>query len=114
MKPEVTEWSVRLDGETLEARFDGWLTQKQGEASAKAFVAKFDQCTHERLDIVFEVTGMTGYAPAARRAWQRSLLPYRRRIRSITTVGASTVVRMGASTIGLLLRVPVRHLEAAS
>jgi hypothetical protein len=52
---------------------------------------------------------MSGYAPDARRAWQDTLAPHRTKLRNVRTRGATTLVRMGATVVGLFLGLPVQH-----
>jgi len=50
---------------------------------------------------------MTGYHRGAREAWQSTLWPLRHKIRSIVVVGGTPLVRIGATTLGLALRIPI-------
>ena len=50
---------------------------------------------------------MAGEEHAAREAWQSALWPLRSKLRHVTVVGGHALVRLGASTLGLALGVPV-------
>jgi hypothetical protein len=94
-------WSVQRSSEKrVVVTFEGHLSSADGERSAQDFVTAMG--THD-CDVEWDVRGMTGYDSGARKAWQRRLLPVRRQIRSITLVGGSALVRMGASAIALVL-----------
>jgi len=80
--------------------FDGRLSAEDGRGSATAFI---ERCKAERIDIVWDVSNMRGYDSEARRAWQDALLPHRHRFRTITVIGGTALVRMGASAVALML-----------
>lgn len=100
-------WVLTREGATLRASFEGTLTASEGERSAAALRELVRDL--EGVDIVLHVRDMEGFDTAARKAWQRELRPLRARIRSLRTVGASPIVRLGASTLGLLVGIPVDH-----
>lgn len=68
----------------------------------------------ELCDVEWDVRGMTGYDSGARKAWQRQLMPLRRQIRSITLIGGSSLVRMGAGVLALVLRIDCRFAATPS
>jgi hypothetical protein len=65
--------------------------------------------TLDSVVLVLDVERMTGYASSARRAWQEALAPHRARLREVRTRRASSLVRMGATVIGLFLGMTVVH-----
>lgn len=91
--------------------FDGHLSSGDGEQAAREFVAALGG---EACDVEWDVRRMTGYDSGARKAWQRQLMPRRRQIRSITLVGGSPLVRMGASALALVLRIDCRFAATSS
>jgi hypothetical protein len=110
MAAKVT-WQIRESADRVVFRFHGYLSGADGVASATALAEVLRQrCVH----VSFDVGEMDGYAGEARRAWQTVLMPQRRRILSITCIDGNPLVRMGASTLGLALGIPVRHERKAA
>ncbi len=89
--------------------FQGHLSTAEGEQSVRELMTALNE---QACDVEWDVRGMTGYDSGARKAWQRELLPRRRQIRSITLVGGSALVRMGASAIALVLGIHCRFIAA--
>lgn len=100
-------WRIERLGHVVQARFDGYLDEAAGHASAQ----RFESLTVglERLEIVFDVRAMDGYDNAARNAWGRVMRKRREQIVSIETVGASPIIRLGASVLGMFAGVLVTH-----
>lgn len=93
----------------LRLTFLGYLGAEAGQESASAVA---NELAERAEHMTLEVASMTGYASDARRAWQGTLRPYRKRLLSLTLVGANPLVRMGATAMGLALGVRVRFLAA--
>jgi hypothetical protein len=91
------------------AVFDGYLSAEQGKASSAAFRAAFGD---DRREVVWDVTGMTGFDGAARVAWADVVWPVRKRISRLQIIGATGVVKVGALFLALLLRAPFEFVEA--
>ena len=99
-------WSVSTDEGVLVARFDGHLSEKEGELSARAFVRELQ--TAGIIDVAFDVRAMTGYDRGARVARQRELYPVRDCILTLEVRGGNSMVRMGASVMALALGIEMR------
>jgi hypothetical protein len=95
-------------GEELWVCFEGYLDGESGLASARA-VADVLEASSTAVGLVLDVGAMSGYAPEARRAWQETLAPHHTKLRHARTRGASTLVRMGATVVGLFLGLSVHH-----
>ncbi len=105
-------WTVRqASSQRLVVTFHGHLSAADGEQSVRELVAALGA---QPCDIEWDVRDMTGYDSDARKAWQRELLPRRRQIRSITLIGGSALVRMGASAMALVLGIECRFAAAPS
>jgi len=98
-------WSVRREEGVVCAEFVGYLDGRDGESSAREFVAAVER---DAVEVVFDVRQMSGYASAARRSWIRQLMPIRKQLRSIEVRGGNPLVRMGGSVVGAVLGVPVK------
>lgn len=100
--------SVRDDGARIWISFTGHLTGPDGRRSAdevRTALAK------QPRELVLDVREMSGYESAARQAWMDKLYPMRARLLAINVIGGSTLVKMGASTIALFLRVKYRYVD---
>lgn len=98
-------WEIHRGAVFITAVFEGYLSAEEGRDSAQQFSEALQEL--ETAFVIFDVTGMTGYDTASRVAWQKALLPYRRRIASIELRGGNTLVQMGASVLALALGVPL-------
>lgn len=103
-------WNVVVDTDRgrVTAVFEGHLTGDEGVASAAAFREAFDD---RALDVVWNVTTMTGFDGQARNAWAEAVWPLRRHIKSLKVVGARGIVRVGATFLALLLGKPHEFVE---
>lgn len=106
-------WKVipAVDQGRVTAVFEGHLDAEAGAASAGEFKAAFGD---EALDVVWDVTGMTGFDGAARSAWAEAVWPLRAQIKSLKVVGAQGMVRIGATFLALLLGKPYEFVPAGS
>jgi len=103
-------WNVTRDRESNEviAVFEGHLGAEDGVASAAQFREAFKE---EALDVVWDVTGMTGFDGGARSAWAEAVWPIRSQIKSLKIIGARGIVRVGATFLALLLGKPYAFVE---
>lgn len=101
MKPWTMD--VSTDGHRVDVTFSGHLTAAEGTESAEAFRRILSQTPR---DVVWDVRAMSGYDGAARDAWGKTLWPVRGSIRSLTVIGARGLMRIGATFLAVLLRVP--------
>ena len=90
------------------AIFDGYLGAEDGAASAAEFRAAFGGAS---LAVVWDVTSMAGFDPAARSAWADAVRPIRSQIDSLKIVGARGMVRIGATFLALLLGTPYEFVS---
>ena len=106
--PSAT-WQIERYGKLVEAHFNGFLDADAGTKSA----AELERATKEldEFRLVFHVGSMAGYDNEARRAWSRVMRVRRRHITAIVTIGASPIIRLGASLLGALAGVLVEHRE---
>jgi len=91
------------------AVFEGHLDAESGQASAQEFRAAFSGAP---LDVVWDVTRMTGFDGGARSAWAEAVWPLRSQIKSLRIVGARGIVRIGATFLALLLGTPHEFVDA--
>jgi hypothetical protein len=103
-------WNVTRDRESSQvvAVFEGHLGADDGVASAAQFREAFDE---KPLDVVWDVTHMTGFDGGARAAWAEAVWPIRNRIKSLKIIGARGIVRVGATFLALLLGKPYEFVE---
>jgi len=92
------------DGTAVLVTFRGKITAREGAISG-------DTCATElgrrAAHVVWDLTAVTGYDPAARIAWQNALSPVRHRIRSMEVIGGSPLVRLGTVTLTMTLGLEV-------
>lgn len=78
------------------------------EDDARPIIAEFERLVPSgEFELHLELAGLEQYDPAARALWVESLHSRRARCCRIVLFGARPVIRMVASTIALVLRVPV-------
>lgn len=89
--------------------FSGHLDETAGAESAKRFAAELGS---KQTNIVFDISAMKSYDAKARGAWQEMLWPKRELIKSLSIIGGSPLVRMGAHMLGMALRAKVQNADS--
>ncbi len=102
-------WEVSRGRERIVVVFRGHVSEEDGHASARAFLAALGES--RAVELVFDVRDVQGYTGRARQAWQGLLLPRRRQIRSLGVLSRSRLTRMGASVFALMLGVDCRFYD---
>jgi hypothetical protein len=103
-------WHVthERDSNEVVAVFEGYLGGEEGVASAGQFREAFKE---KPLDVVWDVTRMTGFDGGARAAWAEAVWPLRSQIKSLKIIGAKGIVRVGATFLAMLLGKPCEFAE---
>lgn len=101
-------WMLRRSGAQVRATFRGFLDARSGQVSAAELERALEDL--DQAHLYLDVGAMDGYANEARQAWGKVLQRHHRRICTLTTSGATPIVRLGASLLGMLARVEVKHL----
>jgi hypothetical protein len=104
-------WKIDKSTDRVTASFVGRLTAAEGVDSARAFV---EALSGPPLAIAFDIREMTGYDSEARVAWQQAVAPKRSQILSLTVIGGHPLVKIGATTLALFLRIPHRFVDDPS
>ena len=89
--------------------FDGHLSSEEGATSAAAFREALEEA---QLDVVWDVSRMTGFDGDARNAWAQATWPVRANIKSLRIIGAKGIVRVGATFLALLLGKPHEFVDS--
>ena len=103
-------WTLKKDAAlgSVVVVFTGRLTKEEGEASAHAFREAVES---EPTNVEWDLRQMTGYDSGARTAWQKHLWPVRDKLQSVRVVGGNGLVRLGATTLGLALGIPISFAD---
>jgi hypothetical protein len=91
------------------AVFEGHLSSEEGAASAAAFRACFQGSP---IEVVWDVTTMSGFDGGARSAWAETVWPLRGQITRLRIVGARGIIRIGATFLAVLLGKPYEFVAA--
>jgi hypothetical protein len=91
----------------LVVTFRGRVTVESGQASAARFLELLGT---RRVHVVMDVCCVSGYASAARKAWQTALMPQRGQLLSLTIASDSSLTRMGGNLFGTFLGIPHRSV----
>lgn len=105
-----TAWRLSIDParRVILMAFDGRLSAAEARTSADAFVAVLSTGPH---DVVWDLRNMNSYDMLAPLAWQRTLTPWMRNIRSLGVVGGNPFVRLGATALAAALGIPLRDVS---
>jgi hypothetical protein len=87
----------------LIATLVGHLTGDDGRESATEFRQALQAGP---VHAIWDLRSMSGCDSQARDAWQNTIWPLRKSIRSLTVVGGNALVRVGAVFLAALLGVP--------
>jgi hypothetical protein len=107
----AVSWKVVRSTETnqVSAVFEGHLNTADGVASAAEFRQAFQG---PPLEVVWDVTALTGFDSGARSAWAEALWPVRSQFKSLEVVGAKgALIRVGATFLAVLLGAPYKFSE---
>jgi hypothetical protein len=103
-------WTTWLDPDgNIRVRIEGFLDTAQGERTIQSVVGLL---SFQPRDVVFELSGMTGYRRGVRTSWQEVLLEHRASLRRFVLIGGTSVVRMSLSVIAMSLGIPLVVQEA--
>lgn len=94
-------FSLHIEPKRLWLTFYGTLSANDGAVSAEQVSACL---LHSPRELVLDVRKMKGYDSKARQAWTAVLGPQQKQITRILVVGGSALIRLGASTIAMLLK----------
>ena len=86
----------------LVVQFEGKLLADEARAKIAAIQAELDDVS-EPVHMIWDALAMTAYEGEARTLWQDGLAGLRPRIHAIHLITASSVIRMGASVVGMVL-----------
>lgn len=101
-------WKIATSADgRLTVAFAGALDAASGLASALAFAQALGD---ESRNVVFDIREMKGYESGARIAWQQTIGPKRKQLLSLVVVGGRPLVKVGALTLALFLRIPHRFV----
>lgn len=79
---------------------------RENIATATALVRRLGQC-----EFVMDLRELDGYETAARAAWQESLSEFKSRVRAVTLVGGSPLIRMTGSAVCLYAGIKMRFAD---
>lgn len=79
---------------------------REHTAAATALVRTLGHC-----EFVMDMRELGGYDTAARSAWQESLSEFKSRVRAVTLVGGSPLIRMTASAVCLYAGIKMRFVD---
>lgn len=105
--PMPGAWAIVERGQVVVVRFGEHVSTAEGEASARALLAKIGSRSFE---LQLDLRETRGYESGARKAWQEALWPRRGQLISIVVASRSAVPRMGASMFAAFLGIPCRHV----
>src|SRR4051812_2745192 len=98
-------WSVTREGRNAVCVvFRGHIFSEDGAASAQRCFSMFGS---DSLHIIVNAPDFEGYDAQGRQAWQSTMWPIRRQIKSITLLNRKPLIRMGVTAFGLFVGIPV-------
>ena len=108
------EWCEKREGNCLRFTFGEQLSELDAEFAIlkwkQAFQQKKDQC----ISLIWDCTKMRGYESGARLKWTNTLFELKPRIGSIWLISDSSIVRMGASVMGMATSLHIKAVSSES
>ena len=108
----MIEWVTKSNKQWLKFTFKGALTIKDVEAAIVEWKEAFRSVGDGSINLIWDCRDMHGYDSAARIKWTDALKEMKPRIDKIWLVSGSSLIRMGASVIGLLTSINIKAVES--
>lgn len=111
--PKV-EWYEKKGRNFLRFTFGEQLTERDADFAIlkwkHEFRLKRDQC----ISLIWDCKHMKGYESGARQKWTNTLFELKPRIGSIWLISESTIIRMGASVMGMATSMSIKAVTCES
>ena len=108
------EWHEKRGNSYLKFTFGEQLTERDAEFAIlkwkRAFKEKNDQC----IGLIWDCTNMKQYESGARQIWTNALFELKHQIGSIWLISDSTLIRMGASVMGMATSLHIKAVASES
>lgn len=90
---------------SLQGQYTG-ETARENISLATRLVRQLESC-----EFVMDLRNLEGYETGARTAWQESLAEFKKRVRAVTLVGGSPLIRMTGSAVCLYAGIKCRLVD---
>lgn len=83
----------------IQFTFKGKFTEDASIEGTQAWSQIFDDNPHTNYSLFWDCTEMTGFEPAARNEWYKSMKTYKSRITEVTVISKSIIIRGAAKVM---------------
>ena len=108
------EWSEKSEKQCLRFTFGEKLTAKEAEVAIAEWREAFQSKKDEPIILIWDCRKMKGYESAARTKWTEALKELKPQIDTIWLISDSTLIRMGASVMGMLSSINIQAVSPES
>ena len=108
------EWSQKSGKKFLRFVFGETLTIKEAEIAIKEWKEIFKHQVNESIVLIWDCRKMKGYDSDARTKWTGALKEMKSQIDMIWLITESTIIRMGASVMGMLSTINIKPIRSES
>ena len=108
------EWSEKSGRQCLKFTFEGRLTSKDAEVAIAEWKKMFQSKAEESIILIWDCKKMKDYDTEARLIWSNALKEMKSQIDKIWLISDSSLIRMGASVIGLLTSLNIKAISSES
>jgi hypothetical protein len=106
------EWVNKPGKRCLKFVFTETLTASDAEAAIAEWRETFQSSEDQSITLIWDCKKMHGYDSAARIKWTDALKEMKSRIDTIWLISGSSLIRMGASVIGLLSSLKIKTVDS--
>ncbi len=108
------EWSQRSGKQCLRFTFGERLTENEAEVAIREWRAAFQSKVDQSIILIWDCRKMKGYDSGARSKWTEALKEMKSQIGTIWLITDSTVIKMGASVMGMISSLNIKAVRAES
>lgn len=107
-------WSEKSGKQCLRFTFKRRLTAKEADVAIAEWREMFQSKAEQSIILIWDCKKMKGYDSAARVKWTEALEEMRSQIDTIWLITSSTVIRMGASVMGMFISLNIKAVRSES
>ena len=108
------EWSQKSGRQCLKFTFEGILTSKDAAVAISEWKEMFQSKTGKSIILIWDCRKMKSYESGARVIWTNALKEMKSQIDKIWLISDSSLIRMGASVMGLVTSLDIKAISSES
>ena len=108
------EWCLKSGKQCLRFTFGEWLSVQDGQMAIQEWREAFQVEGDRAIVLIWDCRKMKGYDSVARKKWTEALKEMKSQIEVIWLITDSTIIKMGASVMGMLSSLEIKAIRSES